>query len=185
MAATLSNFFKAIGSQLSANAPAPESFSCSISHQHLLPPCLRGVQQAAELVVNWGYLMTVRRRIVAKPHLSAEQRWVRHRGLRPSEMLTSDGAIRADFPALPPIHLADFSTWLRRALSSRHTSDPESRPLFHREASAVVALALAGLRLPPCSSFRRDDLAYHLHSRDCRMPQIHYRFLRGLPLIEK
>jgi len=62
MAATLSNFFKAIGSQLSANAPAPESFSCSISHQHLLPPCLRGVQQAAELVVNWGYLMT------ASPH---------------------------------------------------------------------------------------------------------------------
>src|SRR5258706_15937647 len=115
MAATLSNFFKAIGSQLSANAPAPESFSCSISHQHLLPPCLRGVQQAAELVVNWGYLMPAspHRRKTAKPHLSAEQRWVRHRGLRPSEMLTSDGAIRADFPALPPIHLADFSTWLR------------------------------------------------------------------------
>jgi hypothetical protein len=52
MAATLSNFFKAIGSQLSANAPAPESFSCSISHQHLLPLAFDVLQQAAELVVN-------------------------------------------------------------------------------------------------------------------------------------
>jgi len=36
MAATPSNFFKAIGSQLSANAPAPQSFLRSVSHQHLL-----------------------------------------------------------------------------------------------------------------------------------------------------
>src|SRR5258705_13878231 len=159
MAATLSNFFKAIGSQLSANAPAPESFSCSISHQHLLPPCLRGVQQAAELVVNWGYLMTVRRRIVANPPLSAEQRWVRHRGLRPSEMLTSDGAILADSPPLPPIRLADFSTWPRSALSSRHRSDSELRSLFHREAAAVVAFSLPGLRFLLRWSHLRHDLA--------------------------
>ncbi len=123
--------------------------------------------------------------IAAKPHLSAEQRWVYHCGLRPSEMLTSDGAILADFPALPPIPLADFSTWPRRTLSSRHRSDSELRSLFHREAAAVVALPLAGLRLPQCSSHRRDDLAYQLHSWDCRMPQFRHRFLRGLPLIEK
>ena len=73
---------------------------------------------------------------------------VHHCGLRPSEMLTSDGAILADSPALPPIRLADFSTWPRRALSSRHRSDSELRSLFHREAAAVVALPLAGLRLP-------------------------------------
>ena len=100
-------------------------------------------------------------------------------------MLTSDGAILADSPALPPIRLADFSTWPRRALSSRHRSDSELRSLFHREAAAVVALPLAGLRLPQCSSHRRDDLAYQLHSWDCRMPQFRYRCLRGLPLIEK
>src|SRR5215467_208893 len=52
------------------------------------------------------------------------------------------------------------STWPRRVLSSRHKLDLESGSLFHRGASAAVALSFSGLRLPPCSSHRRDDLAY-------------------------
>src|SRR5260370_24586688 len=97
-------------------------------------------------------------------------------------MLTSDGAILADSPALPPIRLADFSTWPRRALSSRHRSDSELRLLFHREAAAVVALPLARLRVPPFLSHPRDDLAYHLPSWDRRMPQFPHPCLPGLPL---
>jgi hypothetical protein len=99
-------------------------------------------------------------------------------------MLTSDGAFLADFPALPPIRLADFSTGPRRDLSSRHKSDPESASLFHREASTVVALPFAALSLPPRSSHCRDDLAYQLHSRGCRVGQRQFRFVRELPLIE-
>jgi hypothetical protein len=108
-------------------------------------------------------------------------------------MLTSDGAMPADSPALPPIRLADFSTLPRRALSSRHRSDSELRSLFHREAAAVVALSLAGLRLPQCSSHRRDDLAYQLHSDglmrgiagDGDQPHDWRRFARTIPTVSE
>lgn len=103
-----------------------------------------------------------------KTCLSAEQHWARHYGL-PCETLTIDGPIPADFPTLPPIHLADLSTWPRRVLSSRHKLDRVSKSLFHREASAAVALSFAGRRLRPCSSRRRDDRPYQLHSQACWM----------------
>src|SRR5262249_17370568 len=94
---------------------------------------------------------------------SAQNRQAVHCGLRPSGMSTSDGAILVDFPALPPIRLADFSTGPRRNLSSRHKSDFESASQFLRKASTIAALPFAALRLLP---HRRDDLAYQLHSRD-------------------
>ena len=81
----------------------------------------------------------------------------RHYRLRPREMLTIDGTIPADFPTLPPIHLADLPTWPRRGVSSHHKLKPESKLLFHREASAAVALSFAGRRLRLYSSHRRDD----------------------------
>jgi hypothetical protein len=142
----------------------------------------RTVSQRRSVDGHIRYPMRSHGRNCRKTHLNAEQRRARHCRLRPSEMLTSDGAILADFQALAPIRFAGFSTWPRRALSSHHKSGPESGSLFHREASAIVASA--GLRSPPCSSHGRDDLAYQLHSRDSRMAQLHYRFLRGLPLIE-